>query len=283
MAQQMQNYNKELVVVTDKLDKAALHSIIDENSKILAIWVQGYIERHVCDYIAKNLSNKAFAKYSFYADDIPVGRLGMAFGETCLDEKLQDEYFGKASETRTLIREIADPYISPVDKLMIDLDTLWDKGAITPEMYGKRMLSGIYRSIMPGGKITQHQDNLKEELPNADFIPVKDLVSNVFIEIPDDPESGGEFQVWDYSPKYHNSLSEYYNDSLSKDDHHLSDDDFKNLENQECITIKPQVGDLIIFNPMNIHQVTELKLGRRISSSFHIGYMGVNKQLYCWS
>lgn len=49
------------------------------------------------------------------------------------------------------------------------------------------------------------------------------------------------------------------------------------------IEITPEVGELIIFNPMRIHSVEEIRKGSRLSWSCFIGLEAYDKPLQIWS
>jgi len=58
--------------------------------------------------------------------------------------------------------------------------------------------------------------------------------------------------------------------------------DESNLSN-DYIKITPKLGELIIFNPMRIHSVKEIKEGNRLTWSCFIGYSNSKEPLQIWS
>ncbi len=279
------HHQGRLIEVENNLPLDALDAILEPDSQILAIRVSGYMPRELCTTLSEQLLDRGqqrFQRYTF-AQQLAVSKVGINFGEACLTPEIKERYFESARSADDLIRDMFSPFLSPLDKLRIDLDRIWPGGAMIASMHGRRMLSGFVRNTEVGGSIPHHQDDLIEEYPHADWKPQRELVSNVFLSVPVDGD-GGEFEIYDYSPDYVDTAHETYNREQSDPETstYLAEDQQSEVRSRSSIMIKPHAGDLIIFVGKYVHRVHTVKSGKRLSTCFHIGYINKQQPLQCW-
>lgn len=274
-----------IVHLSRDLDLSGLKRLLDPNDSVLAIRVSDYISEDLCDTFKQKLAAAGEGRFRRYAHApaLPVTKMGATFGEACvLPEDLLDAYFDEAPATQQFYREVFLPYLSPIDKVRLDLDKLWPEGSIVPQMYGRRMLSGFVRRTELHGSIVPHQDDLLEEAPQSpDFKPTVELVHNVYLDVPN-AGCGGELEVYDFGPNYREHMKETQHVGHAKVDHLLLDSVFQQLASQPSVVLRPARGDLILFKGGNIHRVHTVKAGNRVTSCFHIGYVNNEEPLRCW-
>jgi hypothetical protein len=259
----------------------ALDAMLAPESDVLAIRVSNYIPKELCEKFAASIERNSPSELSAYASvpTLQVAKTGIVFGEASAKRELVDEYFDTATQTEAILRKHFSPYLGPIDKLRIDLDQLWPGGAQVARIHGKRMLSGILRSTADGGDIPPHQDDIVEEYPEVDWRPSRELVSNVYLTMPD----GGELEVYDFSPGYTDSFTSTYDGDRFSETHQLLNESHQSeLVSKSSVTLTPQVGDLIIFPGRNVHRVHTVRSGARMSTCFHIGILDRHRPLQCW-
>ena len=264
------------VVETDKLSFDLLNDLFQD--KICILLIRGYASREVC----KNL-NVFFVTYGKdeYTHEIRtnsqtellyygVDRYGYPLNSTYTDnskEKLS-YYFKQAPNTMRLIREAAYPYISPIDKLRVEFDEVWPYGSNIGVIDEKKTLCGI-------GRIMSAQlSHLSEEQPHFDSVPqhyfpgiCKQFSANIYLNVPD---HGGELEIWDVKPI-----------DIDISNNLIVPKDWRAVLPQS-IKVKPEQGDLIIFNTRRPHAITKFEQAEpRTSIQTFIG-LNKNLQIFLW-
>ncbi|NKC13864.1 MAG: hypothetical protein GKR94_17245 [Gammaproteobacteria bacterium] len=272
-------YNRKVLELFDSFTLNDFKRLM--SGEVLVLRVKNYIKKDICKKLIENLYSKSnlFERFSF-AKTLDVFKIGINFSETCINHSLLDKYFDEAGKTQRFLRELQSPYLCPIDKVRLDLDSIWKYGAVIPTMYGRRMFGGFYRSVEKGGQLPPHQNDLNEETTNkADFSPKIEFAQNVFLDFPDAGQVG-EFQVWDHMPGYADAIDTLIKDN--KTEQFVLEKELNDLDSKPSVIIKPEIGDLIIFRPKCIHRVNEVKAGRRVTSCFHFAYVNDNEPLRCW-
>lgn len=279
------NDTDRILNLTKKLDLNSFSELLNPDSKVLALKVSKYFPEDLCVQFNERLlaqENELFSFYSHLPKSSLVTKLGPTFAEACCIPTLMNLYFEQAPKADTFIREFFFPYLSPIDRVRLDLDTLWPHGAVIGRMYGQKMRSGFIRNTLVNGDIVLHQDDLIEETPGAmDFQPKVELVNNVYLSVPPAGE-GGELEIYDCSPNYANQLHELYDPTKESIEALVPASVVKSLALQPSVIVKPEVGDLILFKSRCVHRVHKVESGSRITSCFHIAYIDESEPLRCW-
>ncbi len=97
------------------------------------------------------------------------------------------------------------------------------------------------------------------------------LASNVYLK---PAKKGGDILLWDIKPSADEYAMMKKSDSYGIERHKTGDPD---------VIIRPDLGDLIIFNPEYVHAVDRVEEGRRVTWSSFIGVKDENQPLFVWS
>jgi hypothetical protein len=134
------------------------------------------------------------------------------------------------------------------------------------------MFVGLSRVIEPGVDFLAHHDIVAKDVP--DVFSARSLRSqlsaNIYLQM---PSKGGELWLWDKEIDA-SVFDDMRGLNYGIDHHILGDPD---------ITIKPEVGYLMVFNSRKMHAVTASDDAARITLSCFIGYRGDHQPLTYWS
>lgn len=238
---------------------------------ILAVRIPKFYETDRCKYLSDILSNsvknQSTSSGKIYISDVD------SFWNTLDKPELKESYFNTAIPTMRRLRKLSCPYASPMDLLRLELDEIWPSGASIMHLGTKTMLFGITRIWQVGFEALPHQDVFWREIPNSN--EAKDQISqlgvNVYLSSAD---LGGELEIWNYS---------FSDEDCERHGIKGSYGFSRSLLPNNSLVIKPQAGDLIIFNTTKVHAIRKILQGERITISGFIGYWGMDKPLKCWS
>ncbi len=87
------------------------------------------------------------------------------------------------------------------------------------------------------------------------------------------PNKGGELELWDFGIK---TKKEYL--KLAEGSYGIK----KSKLPKPKLIIKPKIGEIILFNPQNLHCIAKSS-NKRITASCFIGYRGNKYPLTYWS
>ncbi len=201
-----------------------------------------------------------------------IGKIGLAHYEIDSPQKF-DLYHSEALENTWQLRNIFEPYFSPIDKVRLLLEEVWPAGAQLEMLYGKKCFVGICRVMEPSVELLAHNDRLDRDSP--DSLQARSLVSQlsacVYIQVPDE---GGGLRLWMKEPRNEEEYLKLCSGNYGIELHKLG---------QPIHVIEPKCGDLIIFNIRKYHGVAPAKGKARINVGAFIGYRSIHQPLTYWS
>jgi hypothetical protein len=249
-------------VVAD-LDAAVLASLFHD--EVSVIIVKNFASPPDCDRFSALVRTTMTATpytHEVYEDGtvkhlyFGVDRVGVPFNSTLTRENIYEateRYYSEALPAIRRIRSAWAPNLSPIDRLRLELDEQWPVGAHVAAFHGRSMFIGIVRVMQPassdGSELFPHFD----ALPRAICPFEAQFAANVFMAV---PPVGGELELWDVPPLEPGAVLPA---------------DWRTIGG-EAVAIKPQVGDLIIFNSRKPHAVRRFVGSDRVSLQTFIGY-----------
>lgn len=263
------------IIENDFLSLADLESLF--NGEINAIRIPNYYrdesKKANGSYFSKSNSLECYdhelkTGESIEYLDYGVDRFGVSFNTTyndCPDAK--DRYYNNVVKNIRTIRDVFSGELSPFDKFRLELDEIWTGPVSIANFENKKLMSGIVRVMN-----RPNDSELISAQPHVDLLPLKyaklagQFAVNIYLSV---PENGGHLELWD-SPVV---------------EHHKADDecagDWRGRLNDSTY-IKPESGDLIIFNSRVPHAVSQFSNGPRVSIQSFIG-LSPNRELQLWS
>jgi Rps23 Pro-64 3,4-dihydroxylase Tpa1-like proline 4-hydroxylase len=253
----------------DRLTSEALHAM--SANEINAIRVKNFYSEELSKQIAqKMLGSRLFGAY----ENAPnIGRVGQALFESQVSDETQRRYWDNAHAWTQELRTACFPYLSPMDKLRLELDEAWQAGATLGSLDKKRMFVGLARVFNEGAVAEPHQDILAWDMPNSlDAHKLRaQFAGNIYLQMP--PE-GGELTLWPIELS-----KEKYGQIQNPGSYGL---DATRLP-QPIARLTPENGELILFNSRRVHAVEPPKGGPRITWSCFIGMSRDENPLIMWS
>jgi hypothetical protein len=205
--------------------------------------------------------------------------------QTATDYRSQARYFSQDFE---IVRRVCQERLSPLDKLRLDLDALYANGAtVRDRSDGMRRLAGIVRLYLPDDARQLATDGLAAAPRGDDGYLHIDCIqgqeqqmftSNIYLDMPD---AGGELVLYNMPPivvAAESYLQSYWEllrnfpvysvliDSLSQLNT-VAGHVRRAIERRlpAPLVLRPEPGDLILFNPGAPHSVRDLPQGCRVS------------------
>lgn len=273
------NQEKTLIKFSSDLCFEDLINLIE--GRYIALVISSYHPKKELKKISQKLINQdIFARY-LRGSDIGVQRTGITFFEASNNLSVLESYYQNALNFTKNLRSDIFPYLSPLDRLKLDFEELWPAGSFIENIHGRKMLAGIVRVFENEFELPPHQDVLMKDVLEAPLAPVKhfenliaQLSSNIYISV---PKVGGELEIWNLNPttdeqKKMKNTEFHYDGFIDRSELPLP-----------TVSIKPKVGDLILFDAGKIHAVKPSSNELRVAMSMFIGYRGVGKPLTYWS
>lgn len=202
-----------------------------------------------------------------------VWRVGPAlntiFGSNSPDErkKLHEQYWDQTLDTQWGIEEALQGEGSPVDQLQSDLRNRVGYDTKKPLINGLPAMAGIIRGTEPGKTPMvekPHVDVIRDET----MLSISRQLSAVmFLEV---PTNGGELVLWN-GPLFN---------PTTDDESEFID---RTVRNHLAGGLKPEAGDLVMFNTRHPHATTEFceKDGKRIAITTFVGIH--DNEAFLWS
>lgn len=281
---------------TSRLDPLNLIDII--KGEIMFIRIPNFMSQEVCQFVSEKIlhgykveeaATKTGLTYSellkankqqTHSSKQYFNEVGMSYFETTFDSTIgwnkipskekKSNYYENATESIELTRTLFSPYLSPIDKLRLELDDRWPLGSIRLNLNDGKMFCGLLRVL--SGEVLAHDDKLERDHgPLPDHLNyLGQFATNTYLKV---PEKGGELLLWNIS------LDDKEYDRMRGDSYGIS---FDKLGSPAAV-VTPQEGDLIIFNSRKLHGINKSYGSERISVSSFMAYGGENKPLFLWS
>ncbi len=253
---------------SDSLRIEDIHDLFQ--GKISVLRVPEFCSTNVLDHALAKLREKEIVDYTNAAGVGKYKDIGMAYFEV-EDPTSKNAYYHQVSASIRAVRDIFSPYLSPIDKVRLTLEDMWNHGASLLNLGEGSMFVGLIRATRK--EILPHEDKLERDDPSivSKTHYVGQAAFNCYLAV---PPSGGALQLWDISLEdkvYHKLRGSSYGIDRS-------------LLPPPGLTIQPKPGELVIFNPRKVHAVSEVgEAQTRISLSGFILYQGENKPMHFWS
>jgi hypothetical protein len=200
-----------------------------------------------------------------------VGRVFMPHIDTKWDPRLTDDYHSAALPSINEVREMFDPYLSPVDKVRLLLQELWPGGANLLRLRGRACFVGAFRVFQPAtSEFYPHNDRIDQETDAPEIAGLTEqLVANIYLQVPDE---GGELQLWLRDPTEAETKAILEVEGLEP----------SSIEPPR-LTFHPRSGDLIIFSSAMLHAVVAVQGAHRVGAAAFIGCKTPDQPLFFWS
>ena len=260
------------IIQSKQISKQGLLDLI--SGEILALKIYPFVEKKQClEWQDQINASRQLCRYS-NAQDVPVNRIGMTLFETENDIDKIKIYLQEGQ--RTLSRmEALFGQTNPLQTLYKGLNEAWGASLTISQLYGKNMNPGIIRSFECNrkGGLPAHVDSLLKDLPNTTaFAGLQcQLAANLYFDV---PPKGGELQIWDFEPDSED-LEALFNGTY----------DFIDTSRirVQPHSLKPRVGELILFRSTCVHAVKASQGGSRSTASCFVGYYGKEQPLTVWA
>ncbi|QJD90149.1 2OG-Fe(II) oxygenase [Duganella dendranthematis] len=158
------------------------------------------------------------------------------------------------------------PLESPIDSIKFLLNALWPSGAKVATFMGLQPCIGLARIIAPGAKLQADSNPHLDWLPPSIASLDRQFSAITYLDV---PAKGGELEIWNVSLDRIMFLIE-------------TRGTLRRVDLPDPISIKPEIGDLILIDTRNPHAVRGFEEGRRIVQTCFIGAKGDNP-LLLWS
>jgi hypothetical protein len=187
--------------------------------------------------------------------------------------KAEDAFRSYFTQALPAVRRLraASRDLTPIDKLRLELEELWPRGARIDSYKGLKMSVGIGRVMTPAGMLDGiartegmcHVDGFSLANRRSGFFS-----ANIYLRVPD---SGGELMVWNVGVS---PLRLACNLSLVRKllDFDASSQAFIRSKLPRPLALKPEAGELVIIDSGRPHAVRAFEQGFRVTLQSFIRY-----------
>ncbi|MEU3987163.1 hypothetical protein AB0F24_02065 [Streptomyces platensis] len=265
------------VVEAGKVNAAELLALA--RGEIMAILVEDYCDPQLGRSIAQHLLDDEH-RYTGY-DNVPdVHKWGHNTYEGLSSPEHEEHYFSDALPSIQSLRDYWSPYLSPIDRLRLELQEGWPSGANMEYLDRRALFVGQARIFHEGKGAIPHQDFLPWELrdlrksQHVDGVAqlTGQLTANMYLQT---PEVGGELELWPIGYDY----ADYESLRASPDSYGLN----RTKIPEAATMLKPRDGMLILFHATRVHAVRPSEGADRVAISAFIGVRGIDRPLAYWS
>lgn len=245
----------------EELSKESFSALL--NDEIPAIRISMFAEISECEILADLFLNCDFEQMQWNMPTIQ--RFGPSYS-SYLDDK--ERYFELARHFTQKRREICSAAFDPVERFMHVMN---QKAGIVPKLAEEKDFGIYYAGSVKrrGGDSSLHMDT-SEHMKEWSIGKVHThLAFNVYFQI---PERGSKTVVynrqWQKEDDRFMDEQENYNKSV--------------IENCQCAVVENIVGEAVLINSTNFHQVISPENETRVSMGFFMG-INSNENLIFWS
>ena len=251
-----------LVYDYKKPEKFKIENLID--GKNPAVVIKNFYERKSCQFACSKIKNYSIHNH----EEGLIKKIGVF-----LSAYLQrpDAYFNEVNVSQNKINEIFDNLENPIEKIKSLLSSCFQRDVSIAKENGKEYSSSIIRIHEKNDYAPLHRDNAKFE---AEAFSVSSFDSQLSCVLHlQSCSNGGDLKI--------------YRQFWKKQDEKFRNPGFgysKNvLDSKEYVKIKPEVGDLIIINPLFYHEVLPILDFTRISLGTFFGYSKKLSEAVIWA
>ncbi|PTS76543.1 hypothetical protein DBR17_14525 [Sphingomonas sp. HMWF008] len=242
-------------------------------NRALAARFPGYCSPEICAHVLERMSDMVGEGYA----DEPTFKkmIGGAVYDAASDPRLIAYYLESAAYWQDQCRRTLSPYLNPADRLRYELDSIWPKGCRIEQFRGRDSFFGLIRAFDLNAEARPHQDMTHWDIPNVPEAQnmMTQLSCVIYFSC---SNQGGELELWDRG--YTNV--EDYERSKVPGDYSI---DRKHI-GEPVAVLRPQVGEMIVFNARNLHAVRRNESGeRRCTQSMFISFRGIDTYLGLFS
>ncbi|MCZ0209445.1 2OG-Fe(II) oxygenase [Streptomyces achromogenes] len=264
------------VIEADRITREDLLALA--HGEAIAIVVREYCPLDLCARATKQLLHDSL--YGEYANVPGVHKWGLNTYEGLSTKEREQRYFSEAVAAVQSLRDAWSPYLSPIDRLRLELQEAWPGGANMEHLEGNPLFVGQARVFTAGNGAIPHQDFLSWELEDLRREDRSDgkaelltqMTANLYLQTADE---GGELELWSRGYEH----AEYDALRVSADSYGLNRD----LIPEPTVALKPTAGMLILSHASRIHAVRPSSGRDRAAVSFFIGVRGTEQPLTYWS
>lgn len=242
----------------DKIGPDALNSGLKSviAGDFIAVRCPKFYEQQLAEEMSTRLLQHP--RFNHYDKAEDIGKVGPPYYDTVGDPELEAKYWADSLEWITTLRAAFRPNLSPIDRLRLELDEQWPKGArLLRDAINRPAFAGLSRVFEDGAEALLHVDRLEWDAPvgRFKFSPVAQVSVNVYMKT---PMRGGELAIWRVKPDRHGHEKLRIPGSYGLRRELLGEPD---------VVIKPQPGELILFDAQNVHAVYRSLGGLRVTIS----------------
>ncbi|SOE97669.1 2OG-Fe(II) oxygenase superfamily protein [Burkholderia sp. D7] len=240
-----------------RISAKALQTLTDDQFQVLRI--KGFYGKPLCDKAADALiSSPLLGPYKNAPD---ISHVGESFFEAVLSQHQVENYLGQSRVWIEQVRAAMDPMLSPIDKVRLQLDELWPAGAQLARLMGRPMFAGLMRLFQNSAGAEPHIDNAGWDAESvglsAEVASPIQLALNIYLRVPEEKD-GGALLLHEHRPN-----RDDYDARKLPDSYGLRIDDLP-----PPVRIRPEVGELILFDSRRIHEVEPSRTPRATASMF---------------